>query len=289
MDSVSVSSYSNRNVLVQVAPSPAEPANSLDWDKGQMTIQARRRSPRVRLAESAHLNFGSGVRAAVLDISETGLRFKAPSGFNGAASRKLKFAFNRGGEMAADLAWTDKSSMTAGLRFESVSPEVRAQIRQWLDQSWTKQRPARGSAELPRSAASYHSAARALDGAVFTEMQTVAPAHPALEPSDAVAAPPLAASERKESGLSMFSRDRQSGVDIAYFPKRHRRLRQLAWAGLVVVVLLASATAAAGYFYPNETHDVITRAQDTISRLFARANGHTTPNPGSHSIEQNIR
>jgi hypothetical protein len=254
-----------------------------------MTIQARRRSPRVRLTESAYLNFGSGVRASVLDISETGLRFKAPSGFNGTASRKLKFAFNRGGELAADLAWTDKSSMTGGLRFESVSPEVRGQIRQWLDQSWTKQRPVRRSADLPMSAAPYHSTARALDGAVFTEMQTVATVHPVVEPSDAVAAPPSAASERKESGLSMFSRDRQSGVGIAYFPKRHRRLRQLAWAALVVVVLLASATAAAGYFYPSETHDVMMRAQDTIARLFARANGHGTSNPGSHSIEQNIR
>jgi hypothetical protein len=249
-----------------------------------MTIQARRRSPRVRLAESAYLNFGSGIRAAVLDISETGLRFKAPSGFQSASSRKLKFAFNRGGELAADLAWTDKSSMTGGLRFESVSPEVRGQIRQWLDQSWAKPRLVRGSAAPALSAASYHSAGRALDGAVFTEMQTVAPAHPAIEPSDAVEVPPPAASERKESGLSMFSRDPQSGVGIAYFPKRHRRMRQLAWVALVVVVLLAGATAAAGYFYPSETHDVMMRAHDAISRLFTGASGHATPNPEPASV-----
>jgi PilZ domain len=243
-----------------------------------MTIQARRRSPRVRLTDSACLNFGSGVRATVLDISETGLRFKAPSGFQSAGSRKLKFAFNRGGEMAADLAWTDESSMTGGLHFESVSPEVRGQIRQWLDQSWTKQRMVRGSAQPAASVVPYQPTARALDGAVFTEIQTVARATLPIKPSDAVEAPPSTTSEHKQSRLSMFSKDPHSSVGIAYFPKRARRLRQAAWVALVVVILLASATAAAGYFYPDETRDVMRRVHDTISRLFTRASGHATLN-----------
>jgi hypothetical protein len=243
-----------------------------------MTIEARRRSPRARLTESAYLNFGSGIRATVLDVSETGLRFKAPSGFQSAGSRKLKFTFNRGGEMIADLAWTDETSMTGGLHFESISPEVRGQIRQWLDQSWTKQRMLRGSAQPGVSVAPRQTTARALEGAVFTEMQTVVRATPVIKPIDTIEAPPPTTSERKESGLSMFSKDPYSSVHPAYFPKRNRRWRQAAWVALVVVILLAAATAAAGYFYPDETRDVVRRAHDTISRLFTRPSGHATLN-----------
>jgi len=243
-----------------------------------MTIKARRRSPRARLTESAYLNFGSGIRATVLDISETGLRFKAPSGFQSAGSRKLKFTFNLGGEMMADLAWTDETSMTGGLHFDSISPEVHGQIRLWLDQSWTKQRMARGSAQPAVSLASHHTTAGALDGAVFTEMQTVVRATPVIKPIDAIESPPPTTSERKESGLSMFSKDPYSTVHPAYFPKRNPRRRQAAWVALVVVILLASATVAAGYFYPDETRDVVRRAHDTISRLFIRPSGHATLN-----------
>jgi len=221
-----------------------------------MTIKSRRRSPSACLTEFAYLNFGSGIRATVLDISETGLRFKAPSGFQSAGSRKLKFAFNRGGELIADLAWSDETSMTGGMHFENISPEVRSQIRQWLDQSWTKQRMARGSAQPAISVPPYKTPAPPLEGAVFTEMQSVVRATPVIKPIDTIEALPPATSERKESGLSMFSKDPYTSVRTAYFPKRNRGLHRAAWVALVVVILLATATVAAGYFYPDETRDV---------------------------------
>jgi hypothetical protein len=243
-----------------------------------MTIKARRRSPRARLPECAYLNFGSGIRATILDISETGLRFKAPSGFQSAGSRKLKFTFDRGGEMTADVAWTDETSMTGGLRFESISLEVLGQIRQWLDQSWTKQRMTRGSAQPAALTEPSQTTARALDGAVFTETQTVVRATPVIKPIETIEMPPPATSERKETGLSMFSKEPYPSVSTIYFPKRNRRLRQAAWVALVLVVLLATATVAAGYFYPDETRDAVRRAHDTISRLFTRPSGHATLN-----------
>jgi len=277
MDSVSLRSVIIRASSRARLPSLAGPFKSLEWYGEQMTIQARRHYPRVRLTESACLNFAAGIRATILDVSETGLRFKAASRFQSAGSRKLKFAFNRGGEVAADLAWTDESSMTGGLRFENVSPEVRGQIRQWLDQSWTRQRMVRGSAEPAALAALYQSAARAFDGAVFTETQIVAPAAPLIEPSAVEASQP-AAPERKGRGRSISSREPRFEPDFVYFPQRRGR-RRLAAAALALLVLLTAATAAAGYFYPNETRDVMQYAHDAISRLFTRASGNAAPNP----------
>ncbi len=98
-----------------------------------MSIEARRHSPRVLLTETAYVNFGSGNRGVILDISEGGLRFKTNTPVDKSDSVRFWLALSRRSEGAAQVAWTDESRTTGGLRFTTVPPEVRQQIRDWIE------------------------------------------------------------------------------------------------------------------------------------------------------------
>jgi len=98
-----------------------------------MSIEARRHSPRVLLTETAYVNFGSGNRGVILDISEGGLRFKTNTPVDKSDSVRFWLALSRRSEGAAQVAWTDESRTTGGLRFTTVPPEIRQQIRDWIE------------------------------------------------------------------------------------------------------------------------------------------------------------
>jgi hypothetical protein len=102
-----------------------------------MPIQARRHNPRVKLHETAYINFGSGNRGVILDVSEGGLRFKTASPLIKGADpvRFWLTSFSRRTEGAAAVAWTDESRTVGGLRFTNLPPDIREQVRLWLDRS----------------------------------------------------------------------------------------------------------------------------------------------------------
>ena len=98
-----------------------------------MSIYARRHSPRFPLNETIPLNFGAGNSGVALDLSEGGLRFKVTSPFQKSESIKFCLTSSLRSEIVADLAWTDASRTTGGLRFRSVSPEIHNETRTWFD------------------------------------------------------------------------------------------------------------------------------------------------------------
>ena len=100
-----------------------------------MSIEARRHTPRVLLHETAYVNFGSGNRGVILDISEGGLRFKTNTPVDKSDSVRFWLTFSRRSEGAAQVAWTDESRTTGGLRFTTVPPEIRQQIREWIERA----------------------------------------------------------------------------------------------------------------------------------------------------------
>jgi len=106
-----------------------------------MSIEARRHSPRVKLSETAYINFGSGNRGVVRDISDGGLGFSATSRIQ--SDREIRFRLPSSDksrdkssdkyEVIAEIAWNDDSRTRGGLRFKTVPAEVRAQLRAWMD------------------------------------------------------------------------------------------------------------------------------------------------------------
>jgi TPR repeat protein len=98
-----------------------------------MAIEARRHSPRYTLSETAYVNFGSGTRGVILDVSEGGLRFKTAAPLDRTDPVRFWLTFSRRNEGEAHIAWTDESRTTGGLRFTAVPPEIRQQLREWMD------------------------------------------------------------------------------------------------------------------------------------------------------------
>jgi hypothetical protein len=98
-----------------------------------MAIEARRHSPRYTLSETAYVNFGSGTRGVILDVSEGGLRFKTAAPLDRTDPVRFWLTFSRRNEGEAHVAWTDESRTTGGLRFTAVPPEIRQQLREWMD------------------------------------------------------------------------------------------------------------------------------------------------------------
>ena len=103
-----------------------------------MPIEARRHSPRVKLGETAYINFGPGNRGVVRDISDGGLGFSSAAPIQ--SGREVRFQLpssDKSGdkyEVVADIAWNDDSRTRGGLRFKTVPAEVRPQLRAWVDQ-----------------------------------------------------------------------------------------------------------------------------------------------------------
>lgn len=242
-----------------------------------MAIQTRRHKPRVRLNETAYLNFLSGIRGVVVDVSEGGLRFKTSSPLKSGESSKFRFTFSGGGEVVADLAWTDEARTTGGLSFESLSSEVRQQTRTWTEQSWETSRKSRGLAEPTAAVALGGPKVKPSNPVVFTEIQSLA------QTKRKAAASTLDGIVRTNPGsmendLSMFQLEATPPISVSAHQSPGRR--RLAMVALVVLFFLGAATAAAGYFDPSGTRDVMARAQEVAERFAIRI--HNLPMPKSN-------
>jgi hypothetical protein len=229
-----------------------------------MAIQTRRHKPRVGLKETASLNFLSGIRGVVVDVSEGGLRFKTSSALKNSQSSRFRFTFSGGGEVLADLAWTDESGTTGGLKFRSVSPEVRQQARAWMRQSWET---TRGIAGPNTAEALSEQTTHPFKPAVFTETQNVVQTNRGLVAgrSDNQGRPKRGGNE---THLSMFPLESTSEIAAPAHPFAGRR--RLAIVALIVLFFFGSATAAARYFDPSGTRDVMARAQHIVTLVTIR-------------------
>jgi len=261
-----------------------------------MTIHARRHSPRVRLNETAYINFGSG-RGTILDVSEGGLQFTTPSRFQFQQSESVKFRFTRGhgSEVLADLVWTDESRTAGGLRFQSVPREMRDQIRAWIDQ--------------PRESAESHFFDRPV--ATVIEKESHAPVSP--DPVAKHESKPILVREtqgvaqtkpesevkklnsfevalgatpgRKRNYHPMFALENTPIEKYKPMPRGSSGKHRLAMAALVILFLLGAATAAAAYFYPNQAHEAMTRAQALVARFVIAARNQSMSNVGPAAMD----
>jgi hypothetical protein len=95
----------------------------------------RRKSPRTKVEALAYINFEPNNGGIVLNVSEEGLGFHAVTPVQQTGT--LHFWFSAEGhrvEAAGELAWTDETRKTGGLRFAVLPAEVREQVRVWMDQ-----------------------------------------------------------------------------------------------------------------------------------------------------------
>src|ERR1700735_1817741 len=98
-----------------------------------MAIQARRHNPRTKLNGTSPIKFYSGTTGVVLDVSEGGLRFETAAPLDAKASVRFWLGSEHPTEGTADVAWSNDTKTIGGLHFESLSPEMRLQIRNWID------------------------------------------------------------------------------------------------------------------------------------------------------------
>jgi hypothetical protein len=110
----------------------------------------RRQSPRTTVNRLAYINLESNNGAIVLNVANGGLCFHAvdPVQRNGT----IRFWFldhTHQIEAEGKLAWMDETQKTGGLRFTTLSPEARLQIRDWISPSATP--PTAGRKSVPAS------------------------------------------------------------------------------------------------------------------------------------------
>ncbi len=93
-----------------------------------------RRSPRRVLEKLAYVHMEPDSGAIVLNVSEGGLAFHAVGPVLQTGTIRLWFSLkpNQRVEAAGELAWTDASKKTGGLRFTHLSEGAREQIIKWL-------------------------------------------------------------------------------------------------------------------------------------------------------------
>jgi hypothetical protein len=98
-----------------------------------MTGPERRQTPRTTVEKFVYINLEPNNGGSVLNVSEGGLCFHSIAPV--AASRTIRFWFsehNRRFEVDGELAWTDETRKTGGLRFTTLSAEAREPIRNWI-------------------------------------------------------------------------------------------------------------------------------------------------------------
>jgi hypothetical protein len=98
-----------------------------------MAIQARRHNPRTKLNGTSPIKFYSGTTGVVLDVSEGGLRFETSVPVDAKASMRFWLGSEHPTEGTGEVAWSNDTKTLGGLHFESLSPEMRLQIRNWID------------------------------------------------------------------------------------------------------------------------------------------------------------
>jgi hypothetical protein len=108
----------------------------------------RRQVPRMTVKGPAYVNLDPNNGGVILNISEGGLCFQSTAPILRTGTIRFWFSFrsyrmaskdeaqtkgvSRLIEVGSDLAWTDRTRMTGGLRFTNLSAEAREQIRDWV-------------------------------------------------------------------------------------------------------------------------------------------------------------
>jgi PilZ domain len=103
----------------------------------------RRTTHRTNSEALAYIHLEPDSGAIVLNVSDGGLAFHAVAPIHQSGIIKFWFSLHADHriEGSGELAWTDATKKTGGLRFNSLPTEVREQIRKWVLQSGTTLKP----------------------------------------------------------------------------------------------------------------------------------------------------
>ena len=117
-----------------------------------MVRSERRHVPRIPVKGHAYVNLDANNGGVILNISEGGLCFQSAAAIHRTETIRLWFSYRSqpveadGGltstkgisrfiEAGGELAWTDHTGKTGGLRFTNLPAEAREQIRDWMRQA----------------------------------------------------------------------------------------------------------------------------------------------------------
>jgi TonB family protein len=98
--------------------------------------EGRRAKVRQPLGSLAYLDIAPGNGGIILNLSEDGLALQAVAPLHGLDEVQLVIQLPHSDahlETAAQIVWLGASSRQAGVRFLSMPPEARAQIREWIE------------------------------------------------------------------------------------------------------------------------------------------------------------
>ena len=112
----------------------------------------RRHAPRIPVKGHAYVNLDANNGGVILNISEGGLCFQSAAAIQRTETIRLWFSYRShpveadGGltstkgvsrfiEAGSELAWTDHTGKTGGLRFTNLPADAREQIRDWIRQA----------------------------------------------------------------------------------------------------------------------------------------------------------
>jgi hypothetical protein len=100
-----------------------------------VTGPERRQAERTTVRSVVYISFDSNNGGIVLNVSDGGLCFHSVARVQ--RNGKIRFWFsehNQRIEAEGELAWTDETQKTGGLRFTALPAEGREQIRNWISQ-----------------------------------------------------------------------------------------------------------------------------------------------------------
>ena len=279
------------------------------------TVEARRHNPRVSLHETAYINFGSGNRGVIVNVSEGGLRFKTATPLVPADSVRFWLTFSRRAEGIADLAWSDESRTTGGLRFKEVPEEIRQQIREWIDRGESEpveRHPippinADPDTEAHLSLPSETPRVAESEPAFVSRVQIADDAEPAVsrgpqqtatllideEFEPLASEPAVVASSETEPALTgheplLSPRANVIGKEntLSMFSAENQTARshRFAVAVLVLLIALSLAAGATAYYYPSEARDAMSRIQAKVAQFINPARKRSASNVEPASI-----
>ena len=106
-------------------------------DSAGVSDSERRHSPRTVLTNLAYIHLEPDSGAIVLNVSEGGLGFHAvaPVRQTGIVRFWCSMKPDERVEASGEVAWTDESKKTGGLRFTHLSDGAREQIQKWIGQA----------------------------------------------------------------------------------------------------------------------------------------------------------
>ena len=100
----------------------------------------RRETPRLTAENLAYIHLEPDSGAIVLNVSDGGLCFHAVAPLHQAGVVRFWFSLraDQRMEVIGELAWTDETKKTCGLRFTSLPAGAQEQIRKWVSQPATE-------------------------------------------------------------------------------------------------------------------------------------------------------